>query len=109
MSTDSGLGRVELKVIKLTKLQCVQKPLVSFKSGTLHVKDVVPTKRCGNAPKEIAISKQLQTHLKQTVKSCGNAVRAFPPHYTSALQEPVPESRFGHQRMKEIAKVFGFC
>jgi len=49
-------------------------------------RDIVLQKRCGNAPKKLAILKQLHTHLKQNTKKVWERrSHAFPPHYTPAL------------------------
>jgi len=47
------------------------------------LRDVVLTKRCGNAPKKLAILKQLQTHFNAKLqKGVGKPFPRVPPHYT---------------------------
>jgi len=59
----------------------MQKYYIYLSSCRKYVKsrDVVLTKRCGNAPKKLVILKQFQTHFKaKPEKSVG---MPFPPHY----------------------------
>jgi len=64
--------------------------VVSARSTSLiqsATRDVVLTKRCGNARKKLAILKQLQTHFKAKLeKSVGTP---FSPHYAPVCNGPM--------------------